>query len=263
MGEGARVAAMVMHAVLGLSPVALAALFLVFLLGGVVKGVTGVGLPLVLVPLTAQFFPVPVAVALLTVPMVATNVSQAMEGGHTAAAIRRLLPILGFVVVGLLIGVHLLLHVERRVLSLILGVSFLALALLLVAIPRIRIADSTARWAGPFVGLAAGVLGGMSAMFGPPMIAYLVGRGTDPDSFVKQMAIFAFTASLTMLLALGGSGMMHCSDFAVSAAAILPIQAGMPLGRWLRRRTKPEWFRIAVLVVLALGGLDMLRRAFF
>jgi uncharacterized protein len=92
------------------------------------------------------------------------------------------------------------------------------------------------------------------------MIAYLVGRGTDPDSFVKQMAIFAFTASLTMLLALGGAGMMSGTDMLISAVAIAPIQAGMPLGRWLRRRTKPQWFRIAVLVVLALGGLDMLRR---
>jgi uncharacterized membrane protein YfcA len=254
---------MVTAEVLGLPAAALVALFAVLLLGGVVKGVTGVGLPLVLVPLTAQFFPMPVAVALLTMPMIATNVSQAMEGGHTATAIRRLLPVLGFVIVGLLIGVHLLLHIDRRLLSLILGISFLALAALLTAMPRVRIADPTARWVGPVVGFSAGVLGGMSAMFGPPMIAYLVGRGTDPDSFVKQMAIFAFTASLTMLLALGSSGSMSWSDVGISAAAIVPIQAGMPLGRWLRRRTQPEWFRIAVLVVLALGGVDMLRRALF
>jgi hypothetical protein len=31
----------------------------------------------------------------------------------------------------------------------------------------------------------------------------------------------------------------------------------------LRRRTKPQWFRVSVLVVLALGGIDMLRRALF
>ena len=254
---------MISHAILGLPPLALVALVMVFVLGGVVKGVTGVGLPLVLVPLTAQFLPLPVTVALLTVPMVATNVTQAMEGGHTLAAVRGMWPILVFVVGGLLIGVHLLLHIDRHLLSLILGVSFLALAALLVAMPRVHIGDGTARWAGPAVGFAAGLLGGMSAMFGPPMIAYLVGRGTDPDSFVKQMAIFAFTASLTMLLALGGSGSMSWSDVAISAVGILPIQAGMPLGRWLRRRTKPEWFRIAVLVVLALGGIDMLRRAFF
>jgi uncharacterized membrane protein YfcA len=56
---------------------------------------------------------------------------------------------------------------------------------------------------------------------------------------------------------------MSWSDIGISAVAILPIQAGMPIGRWLRRRTKPQWFRVAVLVVLALGGVDMLRRAFF
>jgi uncharacterized protein len=254
---------MVSHAILGLPPPALVALIAIFVAGGVVKGITGAGLPLVLVPLTAQFVPVPVAVALLTVPMVATNIAQAMEGGRTLPVIRRLLPILACVVVGLLIGVHLLLSIDRRLLNLILGTSFLALAALLLFMPHVRIGDATARWAGPVVGIAAGVLGGMSAMFGPPMIAYLVGRGTDPDSFVKQMAIFAFTASLTMLLALGGSGSMSGTDMLVSAAAIVPIQAGMPLGRWLRRRTKPQWFRIAVLIVLALGGLDMLRRALF
>jgi uncharacterized membrane protein YfcA len=252
---------MITPAILGLPPLALVGLVAIFVLGGVVKGVTGVGLPLVLVPLTAQFVDMPVTVALLTVPMVATNITQAMEGGHTLAAIQRMLPILAFVVIGLLIGVHLLLSIDRRLLSLILGISFLALASLLVFLPRVRIGDRTARWAGPAVGFTAGVLGGMSAMFGPPMIAYLVGRGTDPDSFVKQMAIFAFTASLTMFLALAGSRSMSGMDIVVSAIAVVPIQAGMPLGRWLRRRTKPQWFRIGVLIVLAAGGFDMLRRA--
>jgi uncharacterized membrane protein YfcA len=254
---------MVTQAITGLPLAVLWGLVAVFVLGGVVKGVTGVGLPLVLVPLTAQFVDVPVAVALLTVPMIATNITQAMEGGHTLAAARRMLPILIFVVIGLLVGVHLLLSIDRHLLNLILGISFLALAALLGLMPRVRIGDETARWAGPIVGLAAGVLGGMSAMFGPPMIAYLVGRGTDPDSFVKQMAIFAFTASLTMLIALGGSGSMSGMDMIVSAMAIIPIQVGMPLGRLLRRRTKPQWFRVSVLVVLALGGIDMLRRALF
>ena len=254
---------MVTAAVLGLPNAALVALVAVFVFGGVVKGVTGVGLPLVLVPLTAQFVPIPVAVAMLTVPMVATNITQAMEGGHTLPAIRRMLPILACVVIGLLIGVHLLLSIDRRLLSLILGISFLGLAGLLAAMPHVHIGEAAARWSGPLVGFAAGVLGGMSAMFGPPMIAYLVGRRTDPDSFVKQMAIFAFTASLTMLLALNRSGSMSGEDMVVSAVAIIPIQAGMPLGRWLRRRTKPQWFRVAVLVVLAAGGVDMLRRALF
>ncbi|HEX3881667.1 MAG TPA: sulfite exporter TauE/SafE family protein [Stellaceae bacterium] len=236
-------------------------LALVFVFGGIVKGVTGVGLPLVLVPLTAQLIPVAEAVALVSVPMVATNVTQAAEGGHTLAAIQRIWPILILLIVGTLIGVHLLVTVDRRLLSLMLGICFLGLAALLVVMPRVRLAPATARWMGPFVGLGSGVIGGMSAMFGPPMIAYLVGLGTEPDSFVKQMAIFAFTAALAMLLALGGSGTLSGLDLLVSAAAIVPIQIGMAIGRWLRRRIKPGLFRALVLVILAAGGIDLLHRA--
>ncbi len=254
---------MVMHAVLGLPAASLAALFAVFVFGGLVKGVTGVGLPLVLVPLATQFLDVPVAVALVSVSMVATNVVQAAEGGHTMAAVRYLWPIQLPLVAGAVIGTHLLITVDRQRLNLIIGLSFLLLALLLLAMPRLRMSAKTARWSGPFVGFGAGVLGGMSAIFGPPMIAYMVGLGVDPNTFVKHMAILALTAATTMLLVLGGSGAMSGGDFLTSAAALIPIQLGMPVGRWLRNRIKPNWFRIMVLVVLAASGLDMLRRALF
>jgi uncharacterized membrane protein YfcA len=254
---------MILHAIFGLSPLALTGLVAVFVLGGIVKGVTGVGLPLVMVPLAAQFIDVQVAVALVIMAQVVTNVTQAAEGGHTLAAIRASWPVLAPLVIGTLIGVHVLISIDRRSLSLILGIAFLILAAMLLFLRRLRISEQTARWTGPAVGFVAGVLGGMSGMFGPPLIAYLLGRGTDPDGFVKQMAIFAFTASATMLVALGGSGTMTPLDFLISAAAIIPIQLGMPLGRWLRRRIDPGIFRLAVLAILAAGGLDLLRRALY
>jgi uncharacterized protein len=252
---------MVTAAVLGLPVIDLVGLIGVLIVAGVVKGATGVGLPLVLVPLATQLLPVPVAVALLTVPQTASNIGQAMEGGDTLATIRRLLPILAMLVLGTLIGVHLLISINRRHLSLILGVTFLGLAALLTFLRRMRIGARTARWLGPAVGFCAGIIGGLSAMFGPPMIAYLLGTGAPPNAFVKSMAIIAFTASLTLALALGGSGAMTPVDYLVSATCLIPIQCGMPLGRWLRRRIKPEAFRILVLGVLAISGLDMLRRA--
>ena len=254
---------MITAAVLGLPILDIIGLVGAFLSAGIVKGATGVGLPLVLVPLVSQFLPVPVAVALITVPQTASNIGQAMEGGDTLPAIRRLLPILATLVLGTLIGVHLLISIDRRQLSLILGVTFLGLAALLMLLPRVRIGAAAARWVGPLVGFGAGVIGGLSAMFGPPMIAYLLGRGTPPNAFVKSMAIIAFTASLTLILAFGSTGKMAGTDWLVSGACLVPIQCGMPLGRWLRRRIKPEVFRLLVLLVLAASGLDMLKRALF
>jgi uncharacterized protein len=254
---------MLTHTVLSLPMASLVALFLVFVFGGVVKGVTGVGLPLVLVPLATQFVHVPVAVALVSVSMVVTNIVQSAEGGHTAAAVRGLLPILVPLTIGALIGTHLLISIDIRRLRLIVGLSFMMLAVLLLSLPRVRINRRTAGWSGPFVGFGAGLLGGMSAIFGPPMIAYLIGIGVDPDTFVKHMAILALTAAVTMVLVLGTSGAMSGGDFLISALAVIPIQLGMPVGRWLRYRIKPSVFRVLVLVVLAASGADMLRKALF
>jgi uncharacterized membrane protein YfcA len=254
---------MVMHAMLGLPPAALAALFAVFVFGGLVKGVTGVGLPLVLVPLATQFVDVPVAVALVSVSMVVTNIQQTAEGGETWTAIRQLLPIIAPLALGAVIGTHLLISIDRHRLNLLVGIGFLLLAALLLCLPRVRINRRAARWSGPLVGFGAGVLGGMSAIFGPPMIAFMVSLGVPPVIFVKHMAILALTASTTMLLVLGGSGAMSGGDFLMSAAALIPIQFGMPLGRWLRSYIKPNWFRVLVLVVLAASGLDMLHKALF
>lgn len=254
---------MVTATVLALPTAALAALVAVFVFGGLVKGVTGVGLPLVLVPLATQFVAVPVAVALVSVSMVVTNIVQSLEGGHTGKAVRKLLPIQFPLAIGAVVGTHLLISIDQERLHLIIGISFLLLAILLLSLPRVRISPRTARWSGPFVGLGAGVLGGMSAIFGPPMIAYLVSSGVDPDTFVKHMAILACTASVTMLAVLGGSGAMSGGDFAMSAIAVIPIQIGMPLGRWLRARISPNLFRVLVLVVLAASGIDMLRKALF
>ena len=82
---------MLTETVLSLSVPVLAMLAAIFVLGGIVKGVVGIGLPLVLIPLLTPVLDMPVAVALLTVPMIANNIGQAMivmvyEGSLTSSS---------------------------------------------------------------------------------------------------------------------------------------------------------------------------------
>jgi uncharacterized membrane protein YfcA len=100
-------------------------------------------------------------------------------------------------------------------------------------------------------------------MFGPPLIVYLVGLDLHPDLFVKQISILFLAATVTLLVALGTMGGLSTTDLLISAVALLPIQLGLLLGRSLRRRIRPAFFCAAVLCVLAWGGIDLLRRAFF
>ena len=253
---------MLTRAILDLPLLGALGLLVVLVLGGSAKGALGIGLPLVSVPLTSQFLDLPVVIGLLTVPMVATNIGQAFEGGGTVPALRRLWPMIGALVLGTFAGAHILLTIDRHTLNAVVGAVLVVLAGLMLFRPQVRIEAAAERWGGPMVGLLAGLLGGMSGMFGPPLIAYLVGLHLPPDAFVKQISLLFLAATGTLLLALGSMGSLSALDLLISAAAMLPIQMGLIIGRALRRRIRPRAFRIVVLCVVAYGGVDLLRRAF-
>lgn len=254
---------MLLHAILSLPPTALAVLIAVCVLGGSAKGALGIGIPLLAVPLTAPFLELPAIIALLTVPIFATNLGQAIEGEGTPAALLRLWPMLVAIMAGTLAGVHVLVSIDRTVLNGTVGALLLLVAIWLLVQPRIVLSRSAERWAGPPIGLMAGMMGSISGMFGPPLIAYLIGLGLRPDEFVKHISILFLAAGGTLLLALGGTGAMSWADVAVSAAALVPIHLGVMIGRWLRRYCPPVLFRALVLCALAFGGVQMLHRAFF
>jgi uncharacterized protein len=253
---------MLLHAILGLSPAALAALIGICILGGSAKGALGIGIPLLAVPLTTPFMDLPAIIALLTVPIFATNLGQAIEGTGTKAALLRLWPMLLAVVAGTVAGVHLLVSIDRAVLNGTVGVLLVLVAGGLFCRPRIAFSFAAERFAGPPIAFLAGVMGGVSGMFGPPLIAYMIGLGLRPNEFVKYISILFLAAGATLLLALGGAGAMSAADVAISTAALVPIYIGMLIGRWLRRYCPPSLFRALVLAALTIGGLEMIRTAF-
>jgi uncharacterized membrane protein YfcA len=252
---------MLLHVILGLSPAALAALIGICILGGTVKGALGIGLPLLAVPLTALFMDLPAVMALLTVPIFATNLGQAIEGTGTRAALLRLWPMLLAVVAGIVTGVHLLVSIDQAALNGVVGVLLMLVAAWLFWQPRIALSGWAERWAGPPIGLLAGIMGGMSGMFGPPLTAYTIALGLRSNEFAKHISILSLAAGATLLVALGGAGAMSWADVAVSAGALVPVYIGMLIGRWLRRHCPPGLFRALVLAALVIGGLQMIRAA--
>lgn len=122
---GAGLQALNLYALLGI----VAAL----LLGGMVKGVVSIGVPLVAMPILSQFLPIKEAVLLLSMPIILGNIPQALEGGELLPTVRRIAaPLIG-TVIGNIVGVTVLISLAPHRTQAAAGALLMIAAVLLLA----------------------------------------------------------------------------------------------------------------------------------
>ncbi|MEO1328822.1 MAG: sulfite exporter TauE/SafE family protein [Pseudomonadota bacterium] len=252
----------------GESEIGLAALAftaLVFFLGGYVKGAVGFALPLVAVTGSATVLPAQVAVAVLILPVVVTNVWQAARQGvgPMLDTGRRFWAMNLVLVVVLWFSAGLLPEIDERTFFAFLGVMTGAFALIQLAgwrpsLPR------AAEWPVSFgVGALAGFFGGLSGIWGPPVVLFLTALAMPKQEQIRATGLAFASGALVMVPAHAATGVFNLGIAPLSAAMLVPTIAGMWLGVRTQDRLDQDLFRRATLIVLTIAALNLLRRALF
>jgi uncharacterized protein len=231
-----------------------------FVAGGFVKGVISIGMPLAALPLFTFVIDVRTAVGLLLLPILVSNVVQGFEGPGTYAFLRRFFPLIACLVLGSFIGSAMLASLDQKQLLLLVGGFAAAAAILSLTNPQLAMLAHGERWLSPLVGFASGVIGGMSTLYGPVLIVYLIGLKLPRDEFVKGMSLLYLIAATCLLI--GGLSQKTAGTFelAMSAVGVIPVYAGMLIGRAVRKRINPDIFRKLVLSFLLITGVNMIRQ---
>lgn len=226
----------------------------VFLLAGTVKGVIGLGLPSISLGLLAATMDLRMAMILLLVPNVATNLWQAFVGGHFFALLRRLWAFLLTAAIGIWFGAAALDTVDTKLLSALLGVLLALYAVIGLLRPPVAIAARHEGWAGPLVGVINGVLTGLTGSFVVPGVLYLQSLGLTRDQLVQAMGMLFMASTLALAVALGRNDMLGGGVLWVSVAGVVPAVVGMVAGQGLRSRLSEVMFRkLFYVALLALG----------
>ena len=127
------------------------------------KGVIGVGMPIIALPMLSMFIDVRESVMLLSVPLVLSNIPQALEGGEVLSCLTALLPVLAGMVPGIVIGVAVLLTIDSGTAKLIAGTVVIIIGALTLLAPKLEIngrAPGTGRFCVGLPGRRARWLGG-------------------------------------------------------------------------------------------------------
>jgi uncharacterized membrane protein YfcA len=242
------------------SAVVLAVVAGAFVLGGVVKGLLGVGLPLVVVPLLALVIPSPKAIALMGIPILLSNVWQAADGGHAGYAVRRFWTLLLPMVIATALTVRFTLGLPVTTLNALLAGALLLAVILMAWHPRLDVsAHAERRWSA-VVGALSGAMGGVSSLMGPLLITYLVALRLTREQFIGSISVIYLAGAIPMYASLAALDVMGLPEATLSALALAPMFGGMALGKRLRSRVSEVLFRRLLLGFLTVVALLLLLR---
>ncbi|WP_181704955.1 sulfite exporter TauE/SafE family protein [Chthonobacter rhizosphaerae] len=233
-----------------------------FLVAGLVKGVTGMGLPTVAMGVLGSVLSPLAAAALLLVPSFVTNVWQLAAGPRLRPLAVRLWPMMAAIVVGTLAGSAVLARGDARLTTAGLGAALVLYAVYTLAARQPRVPPRHERWLSPAVGFATGVVTGGTGVFVMPAVPYLQALDLEKDDLVQALGLSFTLSTLALGAGLAAHDAVRPADLALSALAVAPALAGMAAGQLIRRRISPGTFRRWFLVCLMLLGLDMTVRAF-
>lgn len=243
-----------------LTPGLIAAAAATFLFAGLVKGVTGMGLPTFAMAALGALISPAAAAALLIVPSFVTNLWQLLAGPAFAGLARRLWPMMAGIVAGAFAGAPLLAGGDTELSTGALGATLVAYAAYSLSGRQPRAPRRLEPWLSPLVGLATGLVTGATGVFVVPAVPYLQALDLEKDELVQALGLSFTVSTLALAGALAVRGAYQGGDLAVSTLAVAPALAGMWLGQEIRRRVSPAAFRRWFLIGLLLLGAEMLLR---
>jgi uncharacterized membrane protein YfcA len=231
-------------------------IFLTFVLAGIVKGVTGMGLPTGTLGLLGLLMPPAESAALVIAPSLVTNIWQFALGPDRRTLLRRLWPMLLVMAVATVAAAGLLTSGHAAGAAIALGAVLMIYAI--IGLAKIHVA----------VGRPAGRRGdrrgdrrhrGLRHSGRPVFPGDRAGKGkSDPGARPVVLGL-----DLALAAGLASRGAFHLGAAGASLLCTVPVLVGVLAGQWLRQKIDPETFRRLFFLGLLLLGADLTARSAF
>lgn len=236
--------------------------FLITLFAGFVKGAVGFAMPMIMMSAFASVLPPAQALAALILPTLVTNVMQASRQGLGAAwgSVRKFRWHIAMVAVFILVSAPLVTIVPQAPMYLLLGVPITLFALYQLTGRSLKFQVHHARRFEIVTGVIGGLYGGISGIWGPPLIVYLLSVDASKQDQMRVQGVVFLMGAVILTAAHILSGVLNPRTLPLSALLVIPGVVGMGAGLWIHDRLNVAQFRRWTLVLLALSGLNLIRR---
>ncbi len=227
-------------------------------LGALVKSVTGLGYPVLAIPVISLVLGVENAVVIVAVPNLAVNIFLCWESRDARDQTRDLGRLCGFGMVGAVIGTVALVRLPEQPLLIVLGVSVFVFIFQFFRKPEFALSAATTRRWSPAVGLLSGAMQGAIGVSGPIVATW---------THIYRLPVRAYIHSITLIFGVTGAvqltilllnGQMTTDRFLAAAVASVAVAVVTPIGLRLRGRLAGPTFQTLVLLTLMVSAVALL-----
>ena len=237
-------------------------IFLIFIIAGMVKGITGMGLPTVAISLLSLIMPIPLAVALLIIPSFITNVWQMLAGKALLAIFKRFFWMLLCVFICTFISASYLMSAHSVWSSLFLGSILIIYAIYALFAPSLQISRALESKLSPVIGCITGIITGATGVAVMPSAPYFQALNLTKEDLVEALGLSFTLSTLALALVLIWQNTFQVEQFTLSSFAIVPALFGMWFGQKIRLKISPKRFKQCFLIFLVALGIELSLRPF-
>ena len=231
-------------------------------IGALIKGMTGVGLPLIAVPVIATFTSVEEAVVLMIIPTLGSNLWLVAAHRRFAGLVRAHLPFLIAGFLGGIFGTFALTAVDDRWLKLVLA-AWLALYLLQFAFGNfLRSLFHAKAAAAAAVGFSGGAIQGATGVSAHIVAPYFHGRKLAAEAYAYLVACAFLTFSAAQLVTATGAELLSSQRLVLGTMALVPTLVFTRVGIRLAGKISQAAFQKLLIALLVLMEIKLLTDVF-
>lgn len=217
-----------------------------------IKGVVGIGGPMLAIPVLATMFDVERAVVVMALPGVLMNAWLVWEYRDADFDQRNLAALVGTGLVGVAVGIWGLVALDARVLSGLLAVVVVGYLVARLRRPGFVVSSRTSRALSPVVGGGAGIMQGATGISAPVVATWVHAHGLTRAAYLLTVSAIFLVFSIAQVVGMAAAGLYTSGRVVESVLASIPVVA-LPLGSTFGRRLSIATFNR--LVLWSLGGL--------
>jgi uncharacterized membrane protein YfcA len=225
-------------------------------IGSVAKAVTGMGLPVIAIPIAALFVDIETAIVVIAFPNVLANTVLAGRERRSWPQTRDL-PVLAVAgIIGAVAGTILFVSIPETPLIVAVIAAIVGYVVLFFAHPDLRTTPARSRRLAPPVGLTAGIFQGAIGISGPIVGSWIHSYRLPRGAHILSVTTLFMLTGLTQLIVLTANGELS-GRVGATMLACIPVLGAIPLGTWLRDRVSVRGFDLAIIAMLSVSAIAL------